>query len=465
MPTLDQLEALAASRIETTGTITEHLTGQSVATVHAAPALVTWLYERTESTPIQPLHASNSRSDPVSSERTPSRPAHQPTSRSQPMPPRAPAPNPWNEAMRRATDATAADRPGGMDEQCWDDVAMRGIVAVVLYALHLRERQPVAAIGWPAVLWQLRDDARVTELATTVLPRGGHDLSRTAAPGDPVTECWQWLTRTWDPNAPVKSAFLQPTPSCSSHDGWVPDAPEPRWGGMSRSIGTGLPDPALEVCTHWAAGVVQRQMINEQQGHHTHDRVKVTAGTHIGHRGYVRDVGWYFDNATETVDGPAGYVVDLDDIEGTEDIDADEVEACADLRWPRRPEGTLKDGPPPGLNGPLPPAKTCAEDLRELLDRASNPEVVPEQLRRAVASAHSHHHLELDWQASPGPQRFTWRVLLHWYQVTEQYADDQRADLYEVVITRHLHDAEPTHHLALSENALPELIARYTIGP
>ncbi|MER7688235.1 hypothetical protein [Streptomyces sp. NPDC097610] len=37
-----------------------------------------------------------------------------------------------------------------------------------------------------------------------------------------------------------------------------------------------------------------------------------------------------------------------------------------------------------------------AAEGRELLDRASNPEVVPEQLRRAVASAHNHFHLALD---------------------------------------------------------------------
>ncbi|MFZ3470370.1 hypothetical protein ACODT3_24660 [Streptomyces sp. 4.24] len=161
------------------------------------------------------------------------------------MPPRSPDPAPWDEAVRRATKVTAADRPGGMDEMCWDDVAMRGTVATVLYALHLRERQPVDAIGWPAVHWQLQDGERVTKLVTTVLPRAGHDLSRTAAPGDPVTACWRWLTRTWDPGAPVKSASLQPALSHISPEGWVPEAPEPRWGGMSRSIGNALPDPAL----------------------------------------------------------------------------------------------------------------------------------------------------------------------------------------------------------------------------
>jgi len=43
---LDQLEALAASRLKITGVIAEHLTGKPVATVHAAAALVTWLYGR-----------------------------------------------------------------------------------------------------------------------------------------------------------------------------------------------------------------------------------------------------------------------------------------------------------------------------------------------------------------------------------------------------------------------------------
>ncbi|MFC5252980.1 hypothetical protein [Streptomyces nigrescens] len=347
-----------------------------------------------------------------------------------------------------------------MDESCWDDVAMRGIVAMVLYALHLRDGRPVHKISWQTVLWQLGDDKRVHALVTAVLPGAGHNVARTAPPGDPVTECWRWLTRTWDPNAPMGSALVQPPVMHESHGDWVPDAPEPRWGGMSRGIGTGLPDPALEVCTNWAAGVVQRTIITECRGHHTHDRVEVTSGPFNGHRGYVRDVGWYFDDDAESVDGPAGYVVDLDDVEGTERIDADQVKPCSDLSWPRRPEGTLKDGPPPGWNAPHPPAKTCEEDLAELLSRATNPEAVPQELRRTIAAAHHHHHLELDWQASPGPQRYTWRVLLHWYQLTEHYADDQRAHLYEVVVKRHLNDPEPAHHLALNEDDLPAVIER-----
>ncbi|AJT62452.2 hypothetical protein T261_0763 [Streptomyces lydicus] len=194
--------------------------------------------------------------------------------------------------------------------------------------------------------------------------------------------------------------------------------------------------------------------------YHRHDRAEITAGAYVGHRGYVLESGWLFDDETETVEGPAGYMVDLDDVEGTERIDADQLTRCSDLSWPHRPEGTLKDGPPPEWNAPLTPAKTCEEDLAKILSRATNPEAVPQELRRTIAAAHRHHHLELDWQASPSPQRFTWRVLLHWYQLSEHYREDQRADLYEVVIKKHLHDPEPAHHLALNEDDVPAVIER-----
>ncbi|MGW2858323.1 hypothetical protein [Streptomyces sp. NPDC001205] len=370
---------------------------------------------------------------------------------------------PWAEAVIRTTAATTAARPSEMDESCWDDVAMRNIIAIVLYALHLRDGQPVESVSWNAVLWQLRNDQRVDVLVNGVLPGAGHDLARTAAPGDPVAETWRWLTRTWDPHAPTKGfSSVSLGQSHRAESGWVPDAPEPRWGGMSRGIGSGLPNPALEICTHWAAGVVQTAIIAERGGHRTHDRVEVIAGAFEGHRGYVRDAGWVFNNESETAEGPTGYVVDLDDVEGTEDIDADQLRACADLRWPGRPEGTLKDGPPPGLGDPLPQRTSCAEDLAEILDRSSNPEIVHQELRRAIDAAKEHHHLELDWQASASPRRVTWRVLQHWYQLGAHYADDQRVDLFEVVITRHLHDPEPVRYLALSEDEVATVIARCT---
>lgn len=379
------------------------------------------------------------------------------------MPPHAQAAGSWGDAVRRATEVTAARNIGGMDETCWDDVAMRNIIAMVLYALHRHDGQPVESISWNAVLWQLRDDQCVDTLVNAVLPEAGHDLSRTAAPGDPVAETWRWLTRTWNPGAPTRGSLAVPTGlSLRPGSGWVPDAPEPRWGGMSRGIGSGLPDPALEVCVGWAAGVVQSAIIAQGGGYRTHERVEVTDGPLAGHRGYVRESGWVFDDAARMVEGPAGYVVDFDDVEGVERINADQLVRSRDLRWPHRPEGTLKDGPPAGLHDPLPPRRTCGQDLEEILGRAANPEIVPEQLRRKITSAREHHHLELETQATPAPQRFSWRVIMHWYQLGEAYAEDQRADLYEVVVTRHLHDPEPVRYLALHEGEVPDLIAQCT---
>lgn len=153
--------------------------------------------------------------------------------------------DPWQAAIRRATQATAADRSGSMDETCWDDVAMCNVIAMVLYALHLRDRVPVSKIRWQRVLWHLYDDQRARDLITAVLPGAGHDLARTAPPGDPVAECWRWLTRTWDPNAPVKSAYTMAFSARQNTELQVPETPECRWGGMSRGVANGLPDPAL----------------------------------------------------------------------------------------------------------------------------------------------------------------------------------------------------------------------------
>ncbi|WP_282695237.1 hypothetical protein [Streptomyces sp. CC208A] len=311
-----------------------------------------------------------------------------------PMSPSSQSRTHWADAVRRATDVTSAYGLGEMDESCWDDVAIRNIIAVVLYALSLGEGQPVDKVSWPAVLDQLHDDTRVSRLVNSVLPQAGHDLSRTAALGDPVAECWRWLTRTWDPKAPtLASMWQQPFSSVR-----VPPVAEPRWGGLTRGIARGLPDPALEVCTPWAESLVQQAALA----------------------------------ADPTLPVP-------------------ELDHNASPDPGPLPDDTNRDA----FERPA----TCADDLATLLDRAENPSVVPESLRAVIAAAHEHHHLELDWQATPEPSRYTWRTLQHWYQPD---GGGDPVSVYEVVVTRHLHDPAPVHHLALSENDLPELIARCT---
>ncbi|MFC9654208.1 MULTISPECIES: hypothetical protein [unclassified Streptomyces] len=178
----------------------------------------------------------------------------------------------------------------------------------------------------------------------------------------------------------------------------------------------------------------------------------------------MRDIGWAFDDDTQQVTGPAGYVIDLDDVEGTKHIDADLLKPARDHRWPQRPEGTLKDGPPPGLHDPLPPTPSCGQDLERLLADADNPETVPEDLRQRIRSTRHHYHFDMRRLASPRPHRVTAQLVLHRYQLTDGYVDDPagRADIWELVLTDHLRDENPVRLLTTSEAAANTLVTQRT---
>jgi hypothetical protein len=375
----------------------------------------------------------------------------------------------WDAAVRRATAVVDRDRPGGMDEDNWDTVAMRDIIAVILYALHTRSKTAVEAVPWSQVLWWLWDDENVIALVEDTIPGTAEALTEPGGELDnPVLARWRWLNRTWDPDAPIRRRNLPATSwefhrQQRQHESGTP-LPEPRWEGMSRGIGDGLPDPAIEICTHWAAGVVATVFSAEQGGYATHQRVRVVSGEFAGQGGYVQDIGWVFHDEAQQVTGPTGYVVDLDDTKGTEDIDAEHLEPASDYRWARRPEGTLKDGPPPGLHDPLPPTPSCAEDLESLLADASNPEAVPEELRQRIRDGYRHHHRDMRRRAAPRPHRTTAQLLLHWYELTEPYVDDPsaRAEIWELVVTEHLRDDAPLRLLATSEEEAKALAAQHT---
>ncbi|MER5780256.1 hypothetical protein ABT104_00795 [Streptomyces mobaraensis] len=373
---------------------------------------------------------------------------------------------PWQAALRRATDA-AASRLGRVDENCWDDVAIRDIIAVTLYALHVRDGRDVDDVAWASVLWWLWDDERVITLVEETIP-GADAMAAADVPSastDPVVARWRWLNRTWDPDAPLqRRSNISRDITHRRRQGLdleLAPAVETRWEGMSRGIASALPDPAIEICTHWAASAAAVALSTENGGYEIHQRVRATAGTFEGLVGYVSDVGWNFDDITQQVIGPAGYVVDFDDLKGTESIDAELLAPADDRRWPRRIPGSLKDGPPPRLKDRLPqtPHPTCDEDLAFLLRQASNPQSVPEELRQVIRAAHQHHHLDIRRQASPRPHRVTVQTVLHWYQLTESYpirAED-RAEVWEVRVTRHLHDEEPVCSLALNRKKAEEL--------
>ncbi|WP_405814248.1 hypothetical protein OG241_06630 [Streptomyces sp. NBC_01390] len=377
----------------------------------------------------------------------------------------------WDDAVRRATAVANSERPGGMDEDCWDDVAIRDIIATVLYALHLRTGTEADTVPWSSVLWWLHDDERVVSLVEDTVPGAAQALAETTAgTEEAVLDRWRWLNRTWDPDAPVRRlnrpSSTGGTLRQTGHDrfGSPVAVAEPRWDGLSRAIAGGVPDPALEVCTHWAAGAVASVLSAECNGFAIYQRVHVMAGDFAGRRGYVQDLGWIIDDEEQQLTGPAGYIVDLDGTEGTTPIDAEDLKAIRDDRWARRPAGTLKDGSLPGWGTPLPPSPSCGEDLEELLGRAGNPDAVPEELRQSIRDAHSHHHLDIRRLARPRPHRATAQLLLHWYQLTDRYVDgpDGRAELWEVVLTEHLRDEAPTRLLATNEQAAKALAEHHT---
>ncbi|KPI02895.1 hypothetical protein OK074_5045 [Actinobacteria bacterium OK074] len=377
--------------------------------------------------------------------------------------------SPWDDAVRRATAVIESRTPEKMDENCWDHVAIRDIIAVVLYALHIRDGQHVDTLPWTSVLWWLRDDVRVIELVEDNVAGAAQALTGPAeGPEEQVFAHWRWLNRTWDPSAPILPdnqpavSWDELFQSRRSDAHTAGTGPKPRLTSMTRGIGNGLPDPAIEVCTHWAAGAVERVLGAEHNGLAVHQRVRVTDGESAGQGGYVQDTGWTVDDEARQVTGPVCYLVDLDDAEGAKQIDAQHLEPATDHRWPRRPNGTLKDGPLPGLRTPYPPRPSCADDLENLLARASNPEAVPENLQQTIRNAHSHHHIGVRWLASPRPHRATVRITMHWYQLTERYASEGRADLWEVIVTKHLRDNDPIHLLTLTEQDAKALAEQHT---
>ncbi|MDX3024998.1 hypothetical protein [Streptomyces acidiscabies] len=379
------------------------------------------------------------------------------------------APSAWKAAVSRATVVADRELPGRMKEDCWDDVAVRDIITVVLYALHVRHATPVDEMPWSKALWWLWDDERVIHLVEDTLPAAGRALTTPDDElTDPLLSRWRWLNRTWDPDAPIRRRNVPPPPweilTQRGHDAADGPLPEPRWEGMSRGIAGALPDPAVEVCTPWAAAAVGA-VLSAEQGYLTVlQRARVHGGRFAGQGGYVRDIRWHFDDEKQQVTGPESYAVDLDDTEGTERIDAELLQPATDFRWAHRPEGTLKDGPPPELSTPLPPIPSCAEDLERLLAGASNPEALPEDLRNSIRGARRHHHLDMRRLAAPRPHRATAQLLLHWYELTDRYMDDPagRAEVWELLTTEHLHDEQPVRRLATSESEAKALAKQHT---
>ncbi|WP_261566921.1 hypothetical protein [Frankia gtarii] len=218
----------------------------------------------------------------------------------------------WPLAEQRAATATTRSWPGGpalADPDSWDVVAVRGILAVVLVSLHHRDSLSPTDAAWGSVLWHCDDAARVRSLVTAQLPHAAHAFRGS---DDPVTRMWAWLTRSWD------------SPSSA------------RWHGLRRGIARGSPEPAVDICTGWAAHIAAAEINRERGGHQIYDRVRIVGTPAAGRHGYVRGLAWHLDDTRQTVaDGPLGYDVGLDDATGTAVIPADHLAVGTDgLSWP-----------------------------------------------------------------------------------------------------------------------------------
>ncbi|MBD0688432.1 hypothetical protein [Streptomyces sp. CBMA123] len=239
----------------------------------------------------------------------------------------------WREAVRRATTLAAPHHEGS------DVAAVRDVIAMTLYALHLRARQPVAEVSWWTVLFHLQDDQHVIDLVEQTLQDTGHDViprlsfrSPDQRRADPIARRWDRLNRPQDP------------PAAGPHDGparrpdSVPDARD--------SHRSGRPDPIIRACVPRAAAAVHAVL---EDGFTERQRIRVTAGPYEGRAGFIQRPVWRLDRETlQIAVPPAAYVVDLDDLDDAAEINTGQLASHTDGRSrpgapPATPHGPAAD--------------------------------------------------------------------------------------------------------------------------
>ncbi|MFD7737751.1 hypothetical protein [Streptomyces sp. MJM8645] len=225
----------------------------------------------------------------------------------------------WREAVRRT--ATLALHHEGSDDAA-DSSGVRDVITLILYALHLRERQPVADVSWWTALFHLQDDQHVIDLVEQTLQDTGHDViprlsfrSPDQRRADPIARRWERLNRTRNTSHP------QDPPAAGPHDGPThrpdsgPDVQGSRHGNR--------PGPIIKACVPRAAAAVHAVL---EGGFTEHQRIRVTAGPYEGRAGFVRRPAWRLDRETfQIVVPPAAYVIDLDGLDGAVEIDAGQL--------------------------------------------------------------------------------------------------------------------------------------------
>ncbi|MFI9311521.1 hypothetical protein [Streptomyces triculaminicus] len=193
----------------------------------------------------------------------------------------------WQQAVARAHQISESAEGGSLRPvDSWDGRAIRGVLAVVLAGLAERQGRAVAEVETGSILWHLgQGPALVYEL--------GEELGLGSAELVAAAEEWAWLIRRW------------PGPSLP---------PRANSGGMTRGIGRGSSEPAVDVCMMWAQSAVRDALLAERPAKFPPGTpVRVTDGEHGGRTGTVVGPAWLMDHERRTVDpgGPHGYEVRL----------------------------------------------------------------------------------------------------------------------------------------------------------
>ncbi|MGW3228738.1 hypothetical protein [Kitasatospora sp. NPDC001095] len=370
----------------------------------------------------------------------------------------------WRQATRRAHQVVTTHLrvPFGS----FDYLAVRDTIAMVLYCLHVVGKQPVTDVPWEKVPWYLRagEDELIEQLSQNSLSAAGHDTSPDyygqVVPGvDHVADRYRWLTRTWNPTAPLEPSDAVDDDRALSRPNGSSD--RLRWGGLQRHAHVKLPDPAIELFLPEAFAAVAIEVSARRGDLSPRQRVRVAAGPYEGQHGYVHQPLWHYDDREKSVaaDPVARYEVDLDDTAATVHLDAGCLApGTDDVVWPRRTPGSFKEAPAPASDPQPEDERPAAHELEALLARCANPANMPDQLRDTIAAAVSHCQCDIDLQACSQPSRVTWRIVRHDVQLEAQ----AQVTIWTVEITKHANDPAPATYLALDEQGVGAILSRNT---
>ncbi|MFJ1931579.1 hypothetical protein ACIPLC_15260 [Kitasatospora sp. NPDC086801] len=245
----------------------------------------------------------------------------------------------WREAVRRAATLTAPHQE--VPDDAADAASVRDVIAMVLYALHLRERQPVDDVSWWTVLFHLRNDQHVIDLVEQTLQDSGHDViprlsfrSADQRKADPIARRWERLNRTRNASHPQGPLAAEPYDGPDHRPDSRPDIQGSRSGSRPNTI--------IRACIPRAAAAVHTVL---EGGFTEHQRIRVTAGPYEGRPGFVLRPAWRLDPETWQIEvPPTTYIVDLDGLDAAVEIGSGQLAGHTDGHSrPGSPPATTND--------------------------------------------------------------------------------------------------------------------------